>query len=215
MRKVIAAVFLLMIVSSYSLAADTYLYKDSCPSPSGGNMVVDKWSFYKCECTSYVAHKLNESGIAFNNSYGGAHWGYASNWRTAAQSIDITTTSTPRPGDVAWFSGHVAYVESVSGSDITISEYNITPHEYGYRTINVSSVETFIRFQSTLRIVGETGWYPPTKTCINADEWARVRYGRVIQSVGSNSICYEEYIRNPTFQSVLLGIGSLPQECTQ
>ena len=46
---------------------DSYDYRTSCPE-SGGLTIADKWGFYKCECVSYVADKLNERGVKFNNA---------------------------------------------------------------------------------------------------------------------------------------------------
>ena len=100
-----------------------------------------------------------------------------------------------------------AWTSGVIKSDIS----GYSSYYRGWRWPHTWTQALFMGF----RIVNETGWYPPTKTCINAESWVRVRYGRAIQSMGSNSICYEEYIRNPTYQSILLGSGSLPQECTQ
>ncbi len=208
--------FLLMVFSVCASAEDTYPYKDNCPTPSGGNKIVDQWKFYQCECTSYVAHKLNENGISFKNDYGGVHWGDASNWKSVAKSIDITTTGTPRVGDVAWFSNHVAYVEEVNGENVVISEYNRTPYKHGIRIVSISDVGTFIRFQTIFRVVGEVGWYPPTKTCINADEWVRIVDGRAIQSFQNNGICWSiDPIAHGVWYDVVFGSDDLPAQCTE
>lgn len=136
-------------VASNELLADSYNYSAECPSPAGGRYSsadIDAWRFYKCECTSYAADKLNERGIPFNNSYKGVHWGNASNWKTAAQSAGVIVTTTPRAGDIAWWSsGHVAYVDSVNADgSANVSEYNWVRYDYGTR----SSVRAnnYIRF---------------------------------------------------------------------
>jgi CHAP domain len=126
-----------------------YPFVGECPNPSGGNMVVDPWNFYKCECTSYVASRLNRRGVPFTNQYKIPRWGNASNWSAAADRAGIAQDDSVRVGDVAWFSsGHVAYVERVlSNGTIDISEYNYTSrHDYGTRNISRSSVSKFIHF---------------------------------------------------------------------
>lgn len=124
-------------------------------------MVVDRWNFYQCECTSYAADKMNEHSVKLNNSYKGVKWGYASNWINAANRVGISYNSTPKHRDIAWFcyknkktkqcDGHVAYVESVdSKKNVTISEYNYSPsHDYNMRTIKKGSTgypDYFIHF---------------------------------------------------------------------
>lgn len=129
-----------------------YPFANECPNPAGGNLKVDPWNFYKCECTSYVASKLNRRGVPFSNQYKISRWGNASNWSAAADKAGIpqdNSNATPKSGDVAWFSsGHVAYVERVlSNGTIDISEYNYgTRHGYGTRNINRNSVSKFIHF---------------------------------------------------------------------
>lgn len=113
------------------------------------NSLVDPWSFYNRECTSFVAWRLNNNaGIAFHNYYGGEHWGNASNWAYAAQQVGLTVDDVPTRGAVAWWRagspgssrGHVAWVASVSASSITIEEYNyLTTGGYDTRVITSSS----------------------------------------------------------------------------
>jgi surface antigen len=122
-----------------SLAINTYQYRGVCPTPDGGKQILDKWNEWICECTSYVADKLNERGVLFTSRYKGVRWKSAGNWINAATQAGVLYNKTPRHGDVAWFYyGHVAYVEAVdSYGDVTISEYNWgVPHGYHTRTIN-------------------------------------------------------------------------------
>ncbi len=182
MKKVLVLFFCMMTMSAFaSNDADTYLYKDECPT-LGGKMVVDPWKFYKCECTSYVAYKLNEAGIPFSNSYHGVHWGNASNWYNAARSAGVMRPTAPQVGDVAWFDNHVAYVESVSYPKVTMSEYNIEKYGHGTRTMLISEVDGFIRFTPQLpfrRVMDKDAlgntitiyWHPPNVSCKNADMW--------------------------------------------
>ncbi len=111
--------------------------------------LVDPWQFYNRECTSFVAWRLNsENNVAFNDYFEGAHWGNASNWKNAADSLKIPVDNNPTRGAVAWWAagsagssrGHVAWVETASDGAITIEEYNYL-HEgrYDTRTITDSS----------------------------------------------------------------------------
>lgn len=52
-----------------SRAGDDYPYKNSCSTKND----VDPWNFYKCECTSFVAWRINDvKKIKFTNWYKGA-----------------------------------------------------------------------------------------------------------------------------------------------
>lgn len=128
----------LLIGAAAGTAADTYDYKVLCPAPNGGKRIIEKWNFWECECTSYVADKLNERGVPFKWSYKNGSWGGASNWLNAAKKTGTPYSSYPRRGDVAWWgSGHVAYVDAVdSYANVTISEYNWgNPRDFHTRTV--------------------------------------------------------------------------------
>ncbi|AKM82669.1 TPA: hypothetical protein DD449_00975 [Candidatus Berkelbacteria bacterium] len=69
-------------------------------------------------CTYYVATRR----------YVPAHWGDAKSWLSSAQRAGYSTGREPAAGAIvvtteSWW-GHVAYVESVHGDSITISEMN-------------------------------------------------------------------------------------------
>lgn len=70
-------------------------------------------------CTYYVATRR----------YVPAHWGDAKSWLSSAQRAGYSTGRDPVPGAIVVtgesYYGHVAYVESVSGGSITISEMNV------------------------------------------------------------------------------------------
>ncbi len=113
-------------------AVNDYPYRNS---PAGQ---VDRWNFYTKECTSFAAWRLNSrNGIAFNNYWRGVHWGNASNWINAAQSIGLTVNRTPRVGAVGVPDGHghVAWVNRVFASGtVSFEEYNWSPpHAYNHR----------------------------------------------------------------------------------
>ncbi len=69
-------------------------------------------------CTWYVAGRRAVPGS----------WGNANTWYWNARAAGYATGRTPRAGAIAWTSagyyGHVAYVESVSGSQVLVSEMN-------------------------------------------------------------------------------------------
>jgi|GEM_PF-4918810 len=95
------------------------------------------YGFIRRQCTSFVAHCLNtRNGVKFNNYYKGQHWGDAKNWGTAAKNAGFTVDNNPKVGSVAWKVdgqwGHVAWVESVNGNNVTIQQYNEWPKEYAY-----------------------------------------------------------------------------------
>ena len=119
-------------------AKDDYPYKGSC----GG---VDPWNYYKCQCTSFVAWRVNKRlGLKFHNRYKGAHWGNANSWDEAARKTGVKVDKNPVPGCIAqsnagkW--GHVAWVTKVSGDKVTVEEYNYGGKErYGTRTVPKST----------------------------------------------------------------------------
>ncbi len=126
-----------------------YPYPDAPACTAGGACDPDKWNFYQGQCTSWVAYRLNQlNKVAFSNSYGGQHWGDATNWGTAARNIHVAVNGTPGLGSVAWYQGtsgnddgHVAYVEQVkSSSQVVISEMNYDfDNGFRVRTISTSS----------------------------------------------------------------------------
>ncbi|KAJ2375258.1 hypothetical protein H4S02_008283 [Coemansia sp. RSA 2611] len=115
-----------------------YPYSGKC----GG---VDPWNYYKCQCTSFVAYRINSRlGVKFHNHYKGPNWGNANTWDNAARSTGVPVNSKPVPGCVAQTNagsyGHVAWVAKVSGNSVTIEEYNYGRREaYSTRTVPKSS----------------------------------------------------------------------------
>ncbi|HSX41690.1 MAG TPA: LysM peptidoglycan-binding domain-containing protein [Candidatus Saccharimonadales bacterium] len=86
-------------------------------------------------CTWYVA---NRRAVP-------SDWGNAVSWYYNAQISGYSVGSTPRPGAIAWtgggYYGHVAYVESVSGGNVTVSEmnYNGNWNRVTTRTVSAST----------------------------------------------------------------------------
>ena len=125
----------------------------------------DQWGFAQCNCTSYVASKVNElwakHGILdgfepFGNRYGGPRWSHAGKWPGVAEGLGISVDDFPVEGDAAIWDcqggesscgsngdyGHVAFVEKVNYTpgtigveSIIVSEYNITAERFTRRTI--------------------------------------------------------------------------------
>ena len=69
-------------------------------------------------CTYYVASRRAVP----------SNWGNANAWYYNAQASGFSVGSTPVAGAIAWtgagYYGHVAYVESVNGNSVTVSEMN-------------------------------------------------------------------------------------------
>jgi len=88
-------------------------------------------------CTWYVASRRAVPG----------NWGNAQTWLSAARGSGYGTGSVPRAGAVAWQRGnHVAYVESVNGDTVTVSEMNYWGGGggWGRRSYRTTSASTFM-----------------------------------------------------------------------
>lgn len=109
-------------------------------------------NYYYRQCVDFVAWRLNrDAGVT------SAPWkwtwstltpwgGDASQWKAAWIKHKWKVSKTPEVGAVAWFVGdHVAYVHAVSGSNVTIEEYNgESSRAYAIRTVPASSVGDFL-----------------------------------------------------------------------
>ncbi|MCA9378873.1 CHAP domain-containing protein [Candidatus Dojkabacteria bacterium] len=155
-KLAVLGIFLTTPVMVY--AADTYPYSNATTCQTACQ--VDPWSFYKRECTSYAAWKVNEAGITFYNTMTGPNgsagrFGSAGNWDNNAVSIGYVVDSSPSAGAIAVWdpntngagaAGHVGYVDIVNGPNITISEYNWYPaYVYNTRTF-ISSASDAAQF---------------------------------------------------------------------
>ncbi|KAJ1937852.1 hypothetical protein EC988_007760 [Linderina pennispora] len=117
-----------------------YPYKSNCGP-------VDKWNYFKCQCTSFAAWRINSRlGINFHNRYKGKAWGNANQWDDAARASGVKVDGTPTPGSIAQTNqggggfGHVAWVAKVSGNNVVIEEYNYRVRRgYGTRTVPKSA----------------------------------------------------------------------------
>lgn len=127
-----------------------YPYASSSPNK------VDKWRFYARQCTSFVAWRLNDAGVKFNNTMRGGRFSHARNWDNNAKKIGgIKINKTPAPGAVAQWEanhhassyGHVAYVVEVKGDKIVVEDYNVKPFKYTRRTIPASQPSHYLHFK--------------------------------------------------------------------
>ncbi|ELR04940.1 hypothetical protein GMDG_00198 [Pseudogymnoascus destructans 20631-21] len=74
---------------------NNYPYKSQC-GPE------DKWHYFKCQCTSFVAWRINERlGIKFHNQYKGTNWGNVNSWDEAARKTGVHVDNNPVPGCIA------------------------------------------------------------------------------------------------------------------
>ena len=110
--------------------------------------LVDSWGMYNRECVSYVAWRVHQR--YGNMPYWGGR-GNANQWPSNARSAGISTGNTPRVGAVAVMSGgyygHVAWVESVSGNTVHVSQYNWGIRgEYTEMTVSANAFDTYIYF---------------------------------------------------------------------
>ena len=130
-----------------------YPYARSCPG-AGIADVVDRWSMYACNCTSYVAWALQANRQRIDWFVRGAM--DARNWPNVARRAGLRIVHTPAVGDVAvWPAlgkpfGHVAYVTAVAGNGrFVVGEYNfpsqggLTRFVFDLRTTVVTPGVTF------------------------------------------------------------------------
>lgn len=110
--------------------------------------LVDPWGMYNRECVSYAAWKVHQ---AYGNMPYWGGYGNANQWLGNARSSGIPTGSTPKPGSVAvmmsGYYGHVAWVESVSGGMVHVSQYNWDmAGSYSEMTVPASFFDGYIYF---------------------------------------------------------------------
>lgn len=140
------------------------------PNSSG---CTDQWSFYKYNCTSWVAWKVNQmwgTTTSFRNNMTSPALSNAVNWRSRLQSMGYQYNNNPIVGSIAYWgasaspgvgaNGHVAFVIGVTrnSSDVVtsilISEYNgSNSFAYGTRSLTPGSTgypTSFIHVQYRL-----------------------------------------------------------------
>jgi surface antigen len=84
--------------------------------------VVDDWNMYNRECVSWAAFNIARHGKTARN-YGDAKY-----WDDNARNHGFRVDNTPTAGSIAQTDngryGHVAIVDSVHGSTVTVEDYN-------------------------------------------------------------------------------------------
>jgi surface antigen len=125
--------------------------RDDYPFANGSWHDVDPWAFYKRECTSFVAFRLNKV-MRFHNLMRGGRFSNAENWDDNARRIGFRVNRRPRVGAVmvrnSGTFGHVAMVAKVRPGRIFVEQYNAGgTHDYSKQWLPVSSVMTFIHFK--------------------------------------------------------------------
>jgi surface antigen len=122
------------------IKGDDYPYRGYPPDQP------DKWGFLTGECTSFVAHRMNQLGINFTNGMKGGTFGHGYMWANNARRLGYRVDKSPSVGAIAWYdqnafgawsNGHVAYVAQVNGDgSIVIEEFNwglLPSDRYVYR----------------------------------------------------------------------------------
>jgi len=187
----VMAVILIFMVPIY-FAKNAKMSTSEYPYADASNCAcdLDPWGFYKRQCTSFVAWKLNTvNGVNFHNGMNGSKFGNASNWGNNARNIGLTVDNNPAVGSVAWWSsGHVAWVSSVNGSVVHIEEYNWNKDgNYHTRPISNSNKPTgYIHIADLQTLVIQVGPILYGKSSPN-DAWATLtdNYSRDLQVSGS------------------------------
>lgn len=155
-----------MIVSPHSALAGSDTYPSPWRPPTTQDTILDTWKEWNRECTSYAAwmlHSVNGYEMPFNDD--------AVNWGIDASNRGITVNMTPVVGSIYWSSSsdHVAWVESISGSNVTVQDYNdgypSNPGLYDEHTLSISSASGYIHFKDINKPVG--AWDGGTKTLLS------------------------------------------------
>ena len=145
--------------------ASQYLWTDE-----NGQWYSDKYRFAYRNCTDFVAWKLD----AANGWYVGVSMGHAKDWGSWAidASRNYAVDMDPAPGAVAWWAanahgmssyGHVAWVKSVDGDNVTVEEYNNPGGgTWGSRSFHKSKVSGYIHFKDLDNSSGGSGTPQPT-----------------------------------------------------
>jgi surface antigen len=124
--------------------------RNDYPYASDSPNEVDPWGFYKRECTSFVASRLNKV-MTFSNRMRGGHFGNAENWDENARALGFKVNHHPRVGSVmvrnSGTYGHVAMVAKVGKGRVFVEQYNAGgTHDYSQQWLDVASSMDFIHF---------------------------------------------------------------------
>src|ERR1019366_7103385 len=122
------------------------------------------------QCTWYCYGRIQEVGLITSSQLTskGIFLGNASTWIADAVAAGYATGSTPQVGALAVWTGqnHVAFVESVSGSTITVTECNNTPKTGA--NIVVGGAYARLRSTKDASSAGNILWTMPEFTVMSA-----------------------------------------------
>ena len=103
------------------------------------------------QCVDFTAWRINRdagsTGAPFKYDWSNMtpNGGSAGQWAQAWRNNGWKTSNTPVAGSIAWWSGHVAYVKSVSGGNVNLEEYNWNSSgAYSTRTVPSGSVQLYL-----------------------------------------------------------------------
>ena len=128
-------------------SGNDYPYNDGECIPDA-NYCWDSWNFFKYNCTSWAAWKVNQmwGNNEFLNRTSGVYLGNANRWANSFIDLGYTVNNTAALGSLAHWdadapahptAGHIAFVENVySDGTILISEYNYYAYQYGTRILS-------------------------------------------------------------------------------
>ena len=124
--------------------------RDDYPFRGGSWNDADPWAFYKRECTSFVAYRLNRV-MSFSNHMRGGHFGDAAHWDENARAIGFPVDRRPTVGSVmvrnSGTYGHVAMVAKARRHRIFVEQYNAGgTHLYSKQWLQITPEMTFIHF---------------------------------------------------------------------
>lgn len=125
--------------------------RDDYPYASDSWHEADPWAFYKRECTSFVAFRLNKV-MDFHNHMRGGRFSNAENWDENARAIGFKVNRKPRKGSVmvrnSGAYGHVAMVAKVGKGRVYVEQYNAGgSHRYSKEWLSITDAMTFIHFK--------------------------------------------------------------------
>ena len=124
---------------------DDYPYKDDSWHEA------EKWGFYKRECTSFVAYRLNNV-MEFRNTMKGGRFSNAHNWDDNARRLGYKVDKNATVGSVmvreSGKFGHVAIVAKVEKKRVFVEQYNAGgTHRYSQEWLPRAG-KKFIHFTS-------------------------------------------------------------------
>jgi surface antigen len=171
-------------------------YKGQVRNPTTGN-------YYYRNCTDYVAWRLIGLGVSASKV---AALGNAGLWDNNATKKGLSVSTAPKAGTVGVDEryGHVVFVEKVSGSTITISEYNWgSTGSYGTRSGTKSQLglSSFVDFGVKL---GSNTPQPTINTTSKPTSVKGLRFLATDQLTVNQKLTANQYILSQNVRHVLV-----------